>query len=65
MAHCGGCHRTFSGITHFDSHRNRYACVMPTGQKKLAFVRPGVYGMPLPAGGVHPLSAQNSKGGTR
>lgn len=24
IAHCGACHETFSSITHFDAHRSQY-----------------------------------------
>lgn len=28
-AHCSGCHDTFSGVTAFETHRNRKGCVDP------------------------------------
>lgn len=28
-AHCGACHRTFTGITTFDKHRVRHKCIDP------------------------------------
>lgn len=59
MAHCGGCHRTFGGVTLFDQHRSvegeHGACLDPAqlrgkdGQQ-LAYYRDGVWhGPPMPA----------------
>lgn len=30
-AHCGSCHRLFSGVTYFDLHRKDGSCVIPSG----------------------------------
>ena len=36
--HCAGCHRTFTGVTAFDTHRKNFACVDPATIPTLAQV---------------------------
>lgn len=41
QAHCGACHRTFTGVSNFDLHRRAGICTTPAGMTE----RNGLWGL--------------------
>lgn len=46
LAHCSGCHLTFSRVSAFDKHRREFRCEPPESQGLV--LRSGVWGYPAP-----------------